>query len=31
MIRLKLRQLLNGYVQSPMITELNPDYVLHRN
>ncbi len=28
MIRLKLRQLLNGYVQSPMITEVNPEYIV---
>lgn len=28
MIRLKVRQLLNGYIQSPMITEINPEYIV---
>lgn len=28
MVRLKLRQLLNGYVQSPLITELSPEYIV---
>lgn len=28
MIRLKVRQLLNSYIQSPMITETNADYIV---